>query len=98
MSAKTVGWFVLTARRGRTTADVSFAAVHGFARRGKLELLVFDDSRGFRGRFVEGWFGVSSSVVVRRGIASEHYALATGRARTVIGERIPKTAPVTSQV
>jgi hypothetical protein len=43
LSVKAVGWFVLTARRGRTVVDVSFAVVLDFVRRGKLELSEFDD-------------------------------------------------------
>jgi len=42
LSATAVGWFVLTARRGRTPVKVSFAAVLGFVRWGKLELSVVE--------------------------------------------------------
>jgi hypothetical protein len=43
LSAKAVGWFVLTARRRRTSVEPSFAAGLDFARRGKLEQSVFDE-------------------------------------------------------
>lgn len=88
LSVKAVVGFVLTARRGRTVVDVSFAAVLDFVRRGKLGLSAFDDWRVFRGRFVAGCCASGAELVVRLGIASELYALATARARTVLGERI----------
>lgn len=88
LSAKTVAGLVLTARRGRTFAEASFAAGRCLVRRGKLKASAGGAFRGFRVRFVAGCWGLDSAVVVRRGIASALYASAIGRARMVLAERI----------
>jgi hypothetical protein len=88
LSATAVGWFVVTVRRRRGPVEVSFAVVLDFVRRAKLESAALDECRGFRGWFVEGTCASGASLVVRRGIASEHYAFATGHAMTRFAERI----------
>ena len=88
MSAKAVDWFVLVAPRRRTPEEASFAVELGFVGWGKLEMSPFDDWRDGRCTFVGDCCGSVAELVVRRGIASEHYALATGRARMRVAARI----------
>lgn len=93
LSAKAVGWFVLTARRRRTTAAMLFDAELDFARGGKLEVSELGARRGFRGPFVADWCVSELALVVRCGIAAVHYALMAALAMTRLTERIPRTCP-----